>query len=301
MNSRYPQVERVLASQAALGEAAIWCAPEAALYWVDIIACELHRFEPGNGTDRRWPMPSEIGCCAPMDDGRVLVALASGFHIFDPESAALTMLARPADMPADSRFNDGTVDPAGRLIAGTMPRAGPGQTAQGRLYALQGKARIDCLERGLRTQNGLAFSPDGRTLYLSDSEPSVQAIWRYDYDPVGARCSHRTLFFDMRRASGRPDGAAMDTDGCYWSAAIDGWALLRITPDGRIDREIELPVQKPTKPAFGGPDLDTLFVTSLRVGLDEANPQHAEAGNLFAVNAGVTGVPVPCAAAKRLL
>jgi sugar lactone lactonase YvrE len=227
-----------------------------------------------------------------MDDGRVLLALENGFHTFDLESGDVAFAACPDDIPAENRFNDGTVDPAGRFIAGTMPKAGETGEPQGNLYALDGAEKVRCLERNLTIQNGLAFSPDGRTLYLSDSGSAVQSVWRYDYDPASGRCTNRRLHFDMHATRGRPDGAAVDADGGYWIAAVGGWALVRLTPAGQVDRTIELPIEKPTKPAFGGKDLRTLFVTSMSLELDHADPRHAEAGNLFAVDAGVQGLPV---------
>lgn len=300
MSPRFTKVERVLESRAALGEGAMWSARDTALYWVDITRCELHRLDPSSGADRRWIMPSQIGCCAPMDDGCVLVALESGFHAFDPVSGDLAFAGRPDEMPPGSRFNDGTVDPAGRFLAGTLPKAGPGAVPQGSLYVLEGAAPIRCLERDLMIQNGLAFGPDGHTLYLSDSGAAVRSVWRYDYDPDTGRCSHRRLHFDMHGTPGRPDGAAVDVDGGYWIAAVDGWALVRLTPAGRVDRVIDLPVQKPSKPAFGGPDRRTLFVTSISQGLNRADPRHREAGNLFAVEAGAQGVPVGPASHVRV-
>ena len=286
-------VERVLASRAQVGEGAIWSAAEATLYWVDIVARELHRYDPAGGVDQIWTLPSEVGCCAPLDDGRVLVALEEGFTLFDPTGESTELLGCPGDMPAASRFNDGTVDPRGRFLAGTLPKAGAGAEPLGKLYVLDGRAQVRCLEqRDFLIQNGLAFGPDGRTLYVSDSGPAVQAVWRYSYDPDNGMCSERRLYFDMRSARGRPDGAAMDVDGCYWIAAVDGWSLLRLTPAGEVDRVIELPVQKPSKPAFGGADMRTLYVTSISAGLDLNDPVHAEAGNLFALDVGVEGMPV---------
>ena len=143
------------------------------------------------------------------------------------------------------------------------------------------------------TTNGLAFSPDGRTMYLSDSNPSVQTIWACDYDPDTGEPSNRRVFFDARAVAGRPDGGTVDADGCYWMAGVSGWQLVRLTPRGEIDRIVEMPVERPTKPMFGGTNLDTLYVTTigskLTPGTETKQPQ---AGGLFAVRGlGITGVP----------
>jgi sugar lactone lactonase YvrE len=139
--------------------------------------------------------------------------------------------------------------------------------------------------------NGLAFSPDGRTLYHSDSYAAVRTIWAWDLHPDDGSISNRRVFVDTRGMPGRPDGGAVDADGCYWMAANDGWELVRFTPKGRIDRRIKLPIAKPSMPAFGGAKLDIIYVTSIRPssGLE----QQPQAGSLFAVAAGVTGLPEP--------
>ncbi len=300
MNPRFKGVERLLDCRADLGEGAIWSAREQVLYWVNITQGELHRLDPSSGRDQCWQLPTQVGCCAPMDDGRVIVALESGFHAFDPVTEALTPLGRPADMADHLRFNDGNVDPAGRFLAGTLPKAGPGAEPEGNLYVLDGPQAITCLERGLSIQNGLAFSPDGRTLYLADTGVDVQAVWTYDYDVDSGRCANRKLFVDMHSMPGRPDGASVDVDGAYWVAAADGWSVVRFTPAGKVDRVIEVPMQMPTKVAFGGSDLRTLFVTSMAAEVDSNDPQHREAGNLFALNPGVQGLPADEVSSTRL-
>jgi sugar lactone lactonase YvrE len=144
--------------------------------------------------------------------------------------------------------------------------------------------------------NGLAFSPDGRTLYLSDSHPSRQLIWAFDYDIDSGTPHNRRVFVDMNDHPGRPDGAAVDSHGCYWICAIDAGLVLRFTPQGKLDRALPVPVKKPTMCAFGGPRLDTLFVTSIRPqGIDLADQPLA--GGVFALNPGVQGLPEPKARA----
>ncbi|MDQ2694792.1 MAG: SMP-30/gluconolactonase/LRE family protein, partial [Pseudomonadota bacterium] len=278
---------------AALGEGALWSAAEQALYWVDITRPTLNRFDPASGVNTSWPMPSPIGCFALCPQGGAVVALCEGFHHFDLRTGALRLIADPEPHKPGNRFNDGTVDPRGRFWAGTMPIAGPGEAPEGGLYCLDLDGGVRQAEGAFWIQNGLAFSPDGRTMYVSDSYAPIRTIWAFDYDPDSGVPANRRLFFDTRSVAGRPDGAAMDADGCYWMAGVGGWQLVRLTPQGQVDRIIPMPVEKPTKIAFGGRNLDIMYVTSIGQGADPADPAQREAGNLFAVHAGVQGLPVP--------
>ena len=284
------RIERVLDSRAAVGEGAVWSVEEQVLYWVDIPRPTLNRFDPATGINTHWEMPSHIGCLALYQGGGAVVALCDGFHHFNFQSRSLRLLIDAEPHKPGNRFNDGTVDPAGRFWAGTMPIAGPGDLPEGALYCLELDGSARQAEGGFWIQNGLTFSPDGRTMYVSDSYPQVRTIWAYDYDPDCGVPSNRRVFFDTRVVAGRPDGAAMDVDGCYWMAGVGGGQLVRITPQGEVDRIIEMPVEKPTKIAFGGRNLDVMYVTSIGEG---AGPDRPEAGNLFAVNAGVQGLAVP--------
>ena len=144
--------------------------------------------------------------------------------------------------------------------------------------------------------NGLTFSPDGKTSYISDSNPSIRKIWAFDYDPNNSEWSNRRLFFDTRSVRGRPDGGSMDTDSCYWMAGVGGWELVRITPNGKVDMRVKMPIEKPTRIAFGGTNFDTLYVTS--IGPNGITPgtfeKQPDAGGIFALTIpGVQGVPVP--------
>lgn len=159
--------------------------------------------------------------------------------------------------------------------------------ADGKLYRYDGAGLSAPLVDGLIVQNGLAWSPDGRTMYLSDSHPSSRLIWAFDYDPDSGTPSRRRVFADLNKHRGRPDGAAMDVDGCYWICANDAGCLLRFTPDGKLDRTIELPAKKPSMCAFGGADMKTMIVTSISLGA----PQGDEgAGRIWTLNPGVAGM-----------
>jgi L-arabinonolactonase len=285
-------VDCVLDAKALVGEAAMWDDRLARLWWVDIDSRLLHRFDPATGHDESWPMPSRIGCFVFRDKGGLVVALETGFAFFDPETGALEPIADPeADLPGN-RFNDGTPDPAGRFMAGTMPLGERLPVAS--IWRLDSDLRVEKMVGGLKVSNGMAFSPDGRTFYWSDSDPSVQTIWQAPYDADSGALGERKVFAACHDLAGRPDGGTIDADGCYWMAGVGGWQLVRFTPDGTVDRIIDMPVEKPSKIAFGGRELDTLYVTTIgsapSPGTEARQPQ---AGGLFALKVpGIKGLPV---------
>jgi len=186
------------------------------------------------------------------------------------------------------RFNDGRCDRQGRFWAGTMVQEMAAANPAGSLYRYDANGVLSSsIVDGLIVQNGLAWSPQGTTMYLSDSHPARRLVWAFDYDVDTGEPRNRRVFADLNQFAGRPDGAAVDTDGCYWTCANDAGLLLRFTPDGRLDRSIALPVTKPSMCTFGGRELDTLFVTSIR----PASNANEHDGHLLAVRPGVRGAP----------
>lgn len=284
-------VECVLDARAQVGEGAIWSQALGRLIWVDIPAGEVHLTDPGSGEDRVFALDRPVGCVAETKRGTLICAMTDGFIELDLDTGAETPICGPAPGERGHRFNDGTTDPRGRFLAGTMPLAGPSEDdATGTVHVFdRGESRpwMD----GFHTINGQAFSPDGRTYYASDSFPPVRKVWAWDYDADTGEARNRRLFFDTAGVAGRPDGAAMDADGCYWLAGVGGWQLYRITPEGRLDMTIDLPVERPSRPAFGGAGMDTIFLTSIGVPDDPRQPQ---AGGIFALRVpGVTGTALP--------
>jgi sugar lactone lactonase YvrE len=164
----------------------------------------------------------------------------------------------------------------------------------GALYRYASASGLQKILTGLITPNGLSFSPDGRTMYLSDSHPAVQLIWAFDYDTASGTPSNQRMFVDMNAHPGRPDGAAVDADGCYWICANDAGLVHRFTPSGKLDCSLAVPVKKPAMCAFGGVGMDTLFVTSIRPeGIDLSDQPLA--GGVFALRPDVHGLPeTPC-------
>lgn len=290
-----PAIERVAAPACAVGESPVWSAREHAWYWTDIPARTVWRLDAASGAVARWSTPEMAACLAPCADGGLVAGMETGVFRLgfgsDPGSGGVVQAERLAapgagELTAGMRFNDGRTDRQGRFWAGTMVMDMAAARADGHLYRLDARGLSQPLVSGLVTQNGLAWSPDGRTMYLSDSHPSRQLVWAFDYDADAGAPAGRRLFVDMNAHPGRPDGAAIDTDGCYWTAANDAGLLLRFTPDGRLDRRIELPMAKPSMLCFGGAGLDTLLVTSI----DPGNVG-GWAGATVLLRPGVQGVP----------
>lgn len=291
------QAELVLDARNGTGESPVWLAAQQALYWVDIPARTLNRWHAGEG-HATWQADEMIACIAPRagQPGEWIAGMESGLFSLRPRAdgtLAATPLAAVAHAAPGMRFNDGRCDRQGRFWAGTMLLDMTAGARIGRLYCYGAGNDSAALKLDdLIVPNGLAFSPDGRTMYLSDSHPSVQAVWAFDYDTDTGTPRNRRLFVDMQPLPGRPDGAAMDIDGCYWICGNDAGLVHRFTPDGRLDRSLAVPVKKPAMCAFGGPNLDTLFVTSIRPGGVDLSDQPL-AGGVFALNPGVAGVPEP--------
>ncbi|WNC92016.1 SMP-30/gluconolactonase/LRE family protein [Paraburkholderia sp. FT54] len=297
-----PRVERVEAAgqaPASVGESPVWRAAEQALYWVDIPAQKIVRLRIDSGERSEWLLPEKVACIAFDRRGTVLAGCETGlFAVTLTEATAAgeavqvtgRKLAAPDFACDDMRFNDGRCDRQGRFWSGTMVQDMAAAKPAGALYRFDERGVLSApVVEALITQNGLAWSPDGTTMYLSDSHPLRRQIWAFDYDVETGEPRNRRVFADLNHYAGRPDGAAVDADGCYWICANDAGLLLRFTPEGRLDRQIAVPAIKPAMCAFGGRHLDTLFVTSIR---PAANASEHD-GHLFAVRPGVSGLPEP--------
>ncbi|MHC8362243.1 SMP-30/gluconolactonase/LRE family protein [Pseudomonas sp. LS2P72] len=288
--------ELVVDARNAVGECPVWIPEENALYWVDIPAGGLQRWSAETGHVHAWKAPQMLACIARHSDGGWVAGMESGFFHLHPHndgSLDSNLLAPVEHARTDMRLNDGRCDRQGRFWAGSMVLNMGANAADGTLYRYSAGQRgpLEAQLSGFIVPNGLGFSPDGRTMYLSDSHPLVQQIWAFDYDIDSGTPSNRRLFVDMHQFPGRPDGAAVDAEGGYWICANDAGLIHRFTPDGRLDRSLAVPVKKPSMCAFGGSRLDTLFVTSIRPGDD--HDEQSLAGGVFALNPGVKGLPEP--------
>jgi sugar lactone lactonase YvrE len=296
MSIDFIKAEMVLDARNATGESPVWHGAEQALYWVDIPARKLCRWTPSTGEATSWLAPEMLACVAPMAGSKRWIAGAESgvfqLELQDDGQLGFESLAPVSHAMTGMRFNDGRCDRQGRFLAGTMLMNMAAGASLGCIYSYQKDTGLTRLLDGFITPNGMAFSPDGRTMYLSDSHPSMQSVWAYDYDIETGTPSNRRLFIDMNPLPGRPDGAAVDADGCYWVCGNDAGLIHRFTPDGKLDRSLAVPVKKPAMCAFGGAGLDTLFVTSIRPdGIDLSDQPLA--GGVFALRPGVRGLPEP--------
>ncbi len=284
-------MELVLDVGAELGECPVWSPAEGLLYWVDIDGRAVHAFNPTSGTDRSWQLDVRPGAIARTEDpARLLVAAENELAWLDLESGELASWITLEDSQPGVRLNDGRCDPAGRFWVGGMFVPTSARRFMAYLHRVEPDGVFATVQRQVGCANGSAFSPDGSVMYWADT--LHEKVWAYDYDVATGQRSNERLFLDFASLPGRPDGACVDEAGCYWIACVGGSAVLRVTPEGTVDRTIEIPVPRPTMPAFGGAGLETLFVTSIGVRDREADGPGPH-GAVLALQPGVKGLPEP--------
>jgi sugar lactone lactonase YvrE len=275
-----------------LGESPVWDERRALLFFVDIHAPTIHAIRIDGTGLRTWPMPNVVGSIGLTESGRPIAGIKHDLALFDPDSGELQPFARlPADEPGDTRLNDGKVGPDGAFWVGTMHDVNDRQPVAA-LYRIGPDGAVTRQVEGLRVSNGLAFSPDGRWMYHSDT----RGYWldRWDFSAADGAIENRMRIVEFDRSIGLSDGGATDANGLYWSAGIYGGRLNCFTSGGELASWYAVPVPAPTMPCFCGPDLRMLAVTSLRTG--EAATQldrFPESGGLFIARAPVAGSPVP--------
>jgi L-arabinonolactonase len=274
-----------------LGEGVLWDERAQALYWTDIGGATLWRLHPEDGRVAHWPMPERLASFALCETpGWLLLALASRLAFFELDTQRLLPL-HEIEPGRSTRANDGACDRQGRFVFGTLhePANGPKQPVGG-FYRLHADLRLEPLPLpGVAISNSIAFSPAGDRMYFCDS--LSRNILCCDY---GDRLGPPRVFAELGDVPGEPDGSAVDAQGALWNAQWGMQRVVRYLPDGREDRVIAVPTRQPTRPAFGGPDLATLYVTSARDGLTDAQlAGDPHAGALFAFEPGVAGLPEP--------
>ena len=291
------EIEALPVAPSILGESPTWWPEQGALWWTDIPGKALHRWRPAEARHDEWAFETEVGSLAPLPGGELLLALRGGIERFDPASGRRVPLAGAPYDQKELRFNDGKADPQGRFWVGSI--CDPREPPRAALYRWAG-GRLDRMAGEISVSNGLAWSPDGATMYWADTHSA--RVWAFDFDRDQGSLSRQRVFAsfprkqpgqDLATYGGRPDGAAVDAEGCYWLAMFEGQRVLRFSPAGELLREIALPTRCPTMPCFGGPDLKTLFITTARENRPAAElAAQPLAGCVLTMKVDVPGLPV---------
>lgn len=280
----------VLACRNRLGEGPIWSIEEQALYWVDIVAPAIHRYRPLDGSHDHWMMPEHVGSLSVRMSGGLVVALKSGFGLFDPSTGTVDMINDAEADKLDNRFNDGRCDRMGRFFAGSLTYSEDAPV--GSLWRLDADRSATPVFNGITVPNGLCWSPDGNTMYFVDTP--TREIQAFDYDQAEGLPTNRRVLVQTDPNGGWPDGSITDSEGCIWNAEWDGARVVRYQPDGKIDCVIKVPARRATCIAFGGPDLKTLYITSAWDRMSAAERDDWPlSGDLFATDVDVPGLPDP--------
>ncbi|MGL4287970.1 MAG: SMP-30/gluconolactonase/LRE family protein [Phreatobacter sp.] len=268
-----------------IGESPVWDDAREVLWFVDVLAPAVMCLTPSTRSVRSYPMPAPVGSMALAHDGRLVVALRTGVHLFDPGSGELAFLVHPEPDRAMNRLNDGKVGPDGCFWVGSMHDALP-RAPTGALYRVTPAGACTRVLDGIKVSNGLAWSPDGRTMYHADSRgPFVRA---FDFNAASGEIANPRLLLSLTEEQGLPDGAAVDRDGIYWSAGVTAGRINGISAGGVLVGSVVLPVSAPTMPCFGGADLRTVYVTSLA---SDRSGRH-QPGTLIAFRSEVPGLAV---------
>lgn len=281
------KVEVALKVKATLGECPRWDEKQQLLYWVDINACRLHRFDPQSGEDTFIQFDEEIGCFVFKKDGGFVLAMRSGFYFMHEWGSKLEAICDPEAELETNRFNDGRCDAAGRFIAGTVypPKDRDGAN----FWVLDTDLKARLLVEGMLTSNGAAFSPDNKIFYFANTPK--HAIYRADYNLETGNIGDISVFHQFEQGNGRPDGASIDSEGYYWTALYEGGRIARLNPKGEIVEEIPVPAKCPTMVAFGDADLKTLYITSVGNRPEAELATFPHSGAVFKVRVDVPGLP----------
>ncbi|MDG2107707.1 MAG: SMP-30/gluconolactonase/LRE family protein [Woeseiaceae bacterium] len=283
------QIEVLVDLRHVLGEGPQWDVKTQRLYWIDSFKKRIYRATADGRELKAWKAPEIIGSICLTRQGSALVAGQTGLFEFDFDSEQAELIFAPKGLNQDQRLNDGKVDRNGHFFFGGMDMTE--KAGLGKVYLCDKERRVQELDTGFVVFNGPCWSPDGKTFYASDS--SVGKIWRYDHDPItGALKNKVAIVSTDHPMNGSFDGCTVDEEGCLWSARIFGGRIDRYSPDGALIQSIDMPIKKPTSVAFGGPDLNILYVTSMGAQLSPDHPKdNYHRGALFAItDLGVRGI-----------
>ena len=282
-------VQCVADTRALLGEGPTWSPRDGALYWVDILTPSVHWYDPTRNLDQELKLGSMVSVAIPKATGGLLVATPAGLMTLDISTKSLTAFCHPESERPGNRYNDGKCDRMGRLWIGTLDMATAAN--RGNLFRVDADGSWKKMDSGFTVANGLGWSPDNKRMYFTDSVR--RTIYVYDFDLRPGLISNRRPFITLDSSDGTPDGLTVDEEGCLWVAVWDAWRVSRYSPQGRELLRIRMPVPRPTSCCFGGASLDTLYVTSASVRLNEASLTAApQSGSLFTIRIpGVRGLP----------
>ncbi len=286
------RIEVLVDVKTTLGEGPLWDVESQRLYWIDSFDGRVFRCTHDGREVRAWDVPQKIGSMALRRDGGAVVSLQRGFHFLDFETGDCELIVDPEPDKPNNRLNDGKVDKRGRFVAGSMDTMEEGPN--GALYRLDPDLSLHQLDSDIIVSNGPCWSPDGETFYFADTWTGE--IWAYDYDLDSGGVSNRRTFAKVDTSGGgAADGSTVDAEGCLWNALVYDGKLVRYTPDGAVERIVEMPVKKVTSVNFGGPNLDVLYVTCMaKPPLPRFPGDGVLRGSLFAIyDLGIKGVPEP--------
>lgn len=282
------QANTVIHCHNELGEGPLWHPIQKRLYWLDILKKKVQCLDPETGNVQEFQPDQMITALGLRDEDTFIAACKEGLGIWNKRSNAFQLLQSPEEGKPNARFNDGKVDRGGRFWAGTMTTTDASST----LYRLGADHQVTPMVPKVTISNGLGWSPDDRYMYYADT--LRYTIYRYDFDVQTGAISNKCEFVRLSGQDGAPDGLTVDAQGVVWVALWGGWRVERYSPEGIRLEQVRLPVAQPSSVAFGGADMDTLYITSAREGLSqEALCEQPEAGNLFACQPGVVGLPEP--------
>ncbi len=275
--------DMILPAQASLGEGPLWDVQQQCLYWVDINQHQVYRFDPATRTQKHWDVGDVVGCVVLTQSDRLLMAQRNGLTLLDTTTGKIEPIcAIEADLP-NNRFNDGKCDPKGRFWFGSLSS----DRGAANLYRYDPDGSLHQMETGLTISNGLGWSPDQRTFYLTDSAAGI--IYAYEFEIETGQLGDRHILVNFSQESYCPDGLTIDQQGCLWSALWDGNSVIQFDPQGQELQQISLPILRPTSCVFGGTDLTTIYITSATC--DTGQPHSPSDGNIFAVSTQIAGLP----------
>jgi L-arabinonolactonase len=281
------KIDRLPVAPDLLGESPVWDPESGSLFWVDIAGRKVRRLHLASGEEKTWSTPSLVGSIGLAPKGRLVMGLQDGFHLLQLATGAIELIARLDRADPRMRLNDGKTDRTGRFICGGMGLHGE---PLGALHRLTAPGKLETLAEGIRISNAICFSPAGDRLYFADS--LARKIMVYDYGRNGTDVGAPRLFLDTGPLGSAPDGATVDSEGHVWVALVEAGKIARISPKGDVVTVLDVPVEFPTCPAFGGENMDVLFVTSIKDSGGRLVSSHPDAGVLLAISGlGVRGIP----------